>query len=95
MVFLPRSLTRVARPSFPTARALCTTARAPAPQLVNPLHRARASSPRIRSSYRHVQFRWLTGQREKVKVLLVLYDGKEHAKDVSLHPLPIELQSAL
>ncbi len=26
--------------------------------------------------------RWLTTQREKVKVLLVLYDGGEHAKQV-------------
>lgn len=30
-------------------------------------------------------FRMLTTQREKVKVLLVLYDGGQHAKDVSVN----------
>lgn len=35
-------------------------------------------------------FRMLTTQREKVKVLLVLYDGGQHAKDVSVN-FPIGL----
>jgi hypothetical protein len=30
--------------------------------------------------------RTLTGKREKVKVLLVLYDGKKHAEEVSSSP---------
>lgn len=38
--------------------------------------------------------RTLTGKREKVKVLLVLYDGKKHAEDVSLASFPIESSMA-
>tara|TARA_R110002060_G_scaffold41201_1_gene52706 strand:+ start:713 stop:1084 length:372 start_codon:yes stop_codon:yes gene_type:complete len=37
--------------------------------------------------------RTLTGKREKVKVLLVLYDGKKHAEEVSVSSLnSIDLQ---
>lgn len=42
------------------------------------------STPRFAPS----SIRSLTTTREKVKVLLVLYDGGQHAKDVRLPPVP-------
>jgi formate dehydrogenase len=75
MVFLTRSLGRMASRS---AAASFSTARATPPS-------ARVLS-RGAQALKYNQLggiRTLTGKREKVKVLLVLYDGKSHAIDVS------------
>jgi formate dehydrogenase len=74
MVLLTRSLCRLA--ARPALSPLFTSA-------------ARASTSPILSRVRHNNYnnlgsiRTLTGVREKVKVLLVLYDGKKHAEEVS------------
>ncbi|RDL35407.1 Formate dehydrogenase [Venustampulla echinocandica] len=75
MVLLTRSLHRLASHAV-TRSSLHSAARATASPSV--LFRGA-------QALRHNNLgsiRMLTGQREKVKVLLVLYDGKDHAKDV-------------
>jgi formate dehydrogenase len=68
-------------------RSLCRLAARPA--LSSPLFTSAARTSPILSRARHNNFndlgsiRTLTGVREKVKVLLVLYDGKKHAEEVS------------
>ena len=84
MVLLIRSIGRLASSSSrPASRSLFSAAAAPAAA-----RRLRAASPRagaaampLRNGFGSI--RTLTGKREKVKVLLVLYDGNQHAKDVS------------
>lgn len=76
MVLLTRSLCRLA--SRPASRSLFTAARASQrPSILN------TSTAALK--YNHLgRIRTLTGEkREKVKVLLVLYDGKKHAEEVS------------
>ena len=76
MVLLTRSICRFARPAL---RSSFSTA-------ARPTHNARVLSRGARA-LRHNSLgsiRTLTGKREKVKVLLVLYDGKKHAEEVSL-----------
>lgn len=46
--------------------------------------RSSVAAPAMQLQNGFGSIRTLTGKREKVKVLLVLYDGKQHAKDVSL-----------
>lgn len=79
MVLLPtRFIGRLAaRPAFPS---LFT---APAARFPN-IFFARAAAPLRQNGFESI--RTLTGKREKVKVLLVLYDGKSHARDVSYYP---------
>jgi hypothetical protein len=74
MVLLTRSLCRFARPALTSS--FHSAAR--------PAHNARVLS-RGALALRHNlgSIRTLTGKREKVKVLLVLYDGKKHAEEVS------------
>jgi formate dehydrogenase len=74
MVLLIRSLGRLAL--RPTSRSLCTAGAARRPSIIST--RAAPLRPNIFGS-----IRTLTEKREKVKVLLVLYDGKKHALDVS------------
>ena len=76
MVLLTRSICRLARPA---ASAAFTTAAAARPT-------PRVLLSRGAQALRHNNLgsiRTLTGKREKVKVLLVLYDGKKHAEEVS------------
>jgi formate dehydrogenase len=67
-------------------RSLCRLAARPA---LSPLFTSAARTSPILSRVRHNNYnnlgsiRTLTGVREKVKVLLVLYDGKKHAEEVS------------
>jgi formate dehydrogenase len=77
MVFLTRSFGRMASRS---SAACFSTARATPPS-------ARVLSRGAQAlKYNHLGgIRTLTGKREKVKVLLVLYDGLSHAKDVSTY----------
>jgi len=81
MVFLTRSVCRWAR-SPATSRSLFTAAAAtrPTPSIVS------RGAQALR--YNNIgKVRMLTGKREKVKVLLVLYDGKKHAEEVrNLNP---------
>ena len=95
MVLLARSLQRSLRPVSASARALSTsstafTSRASttcragvtsrpalAPKSSTPL-----SLPSRNPFGAPASIRSLTGQREKVKVLLVLYDGGKHAEEV-------------
>ena len=83
MVFLTRSLCRMASRS---AAASFSTARATPPS-------ARVLSRGAQAlKYNHLGgIRTLTGKREKVKVLLVLYDGKKHAEEVSVRSIGIGL----
>jgi hypothetical protein len=74
MVLLIRSLGRLAL--RPTSRSLCTAGAARRPSIIST--RAAPLRPNIFGS-----IRTLTEKREKVKVLLVLYDGKKHAVEVS------------
>jgi formate dehydrogenase len=76
MVLLTRSIGRLAR-NPAASRSLFTAAVArPTPFVVSrgaqALHQHNLGS-----------IRTLTGKREKVKVLLVLYDGKKHAEEVN------------
>jgi len=74
MVLLTRSICRLARPAFTSS--LHTAARPSATSHV---------LSRGALALRHNNLgsiRTLTGKREKVKVLLVLYDGKKHAEEV-------------
>jgi formate dehydrogenase len=68
MVFLTRSIGRLARPA---CRSIVAAAR-PGPRT------ARAAP--FQNAFGSI--RTLTAKREKVKVLLVLYDGKKHAEEV-------------
>jgi formate dehydrogenase len=74
MVLLTRSLCRFARPALTSS--FHSAAR--------PTHSSRLLASGA-SALRHNlgSIRTLTGKREKVKVLLVLYDGKNHAEEVS------------
>ncbi len=80
MVFLTQSLCRLARPAFASAAAR---------PIASPSHiLSRGSMALRRNALGNI--RTLTTAREKVKVLLVLYDGKEHAEEVSVpNPIPI------
>ena len=84
MVLLTRSLCRFARPAL--SSSFSTAAR--------PAHNARVLS-RGASALRHNlgSIRTLTGKREKVKVLLVLYDGKKHAEEVSCPSASLHLRN--
>lgn len=87
MVLLARSFQRCARPV--SSRAFSTSfARSPRPSTVRSAVSSRsAGGPSLSLPPRSAfgtpsSIRLLTGKREKVKVLLVLYDGGEHAKQV-------------
>lgn len=83
MVLLIRSVGRLAASSWrPASRPLCTAA-ARRPRVASA--RAAAAAMPLQNGFGSI--RTLTGIREKVKVLLVLYDGKQHAKDVSRPPV--------
>lgn len=74
MVLLTRSICRVARPAFTSSFSTAARAR---PQVL-------ARGATALRQHQLGSIRTLTGKREKVKVLLVLYDGKKHAEEVSL-----------
>lgn len=77
MVLLTRSICRLASQSRPATRLLSTASQAARrPSILS--HGAAA----LRNN--HLGIRTLTGKREKVKVLLVLYDGGKHAEQVSV-----------
>jgi formate dehydrogenase len=82
MVLLTRSICRLARPAFTSASF--TTAARPAPRVLS-----RGAQALRRNNLGCI--RTLTGKREKVKVLLVLYDGKQHAEEVSSLQSPPQL----
>lgn len=81
MVLLTRSLHRLATRPSSCARSIFTASAAARP---TPTWTTR--SPAFRSQKLNHKFgniRMLTGDKcEKVKVLLVLYDGKKHAEEV-------------
>ena len=79
MVLLTRSLYRLAHPSSAFTSSAFNAARTTSQSSIL---RSGALSPRHNTLG---SIRTLTGKREKVKVLLVLYDGKDHAKQVRLH----------
>ena len=74
MVFLTQSLCRAARPAFASLAAR--------PIAASSSHILSRGALNLRHS-RLGGIRTLTSKREKVKVLLVLYDGGKHADDVS------------
>jgi formate dehydrogenase len=78
MVLLTRSLCRLAaRPAL--SSSLFTSAARSSPSTLS------RGALALRHNYSNLgSIRTLTGVREKVKVLLVLYDGKKHAEEVSL-----------
>ncbi|KAK6202214.1 formate dehydrogenase (NAD+) [Pestalotiopsis sp. IQ-011] len=91
MVLLARSVQRYARPL--SARALSTVASVTKSPRLSTFRAGTATRPAVASTgasplslpHRNpfgspASIRMLTGQREKVKVLLVLYDGGEHAR---------------
>jgi hypothetical protein len=78
MVLFTRSLSRLIRPALTPAG--CTAARA------SPHRRTRG--PVAWPQHQLGGIRTLTSIREKVKVLLVLYDGGKHAEEVSSPPSP-------
>lgn len=81
MVLLIRPVGRLAASSWrPASRPLCTAA-ARRPRVASARAAAAAAAMPLQNGFGSI--RTLTGIREKVKVLLVLYDGKQHAKDVS------------
>lgn len=95
MVLLARSVQRTLRPVSASARALSTsssaftsrastTSRAGLTSRPALAHKSSApfSLPSRNPFGAHASIRSLTGQREKVKVLLVLYDGGKHAEEV-------------
>jgi hypothetical protein len=83
MVLLIRSIGRLASSSSPSSRSLFTAAaQAATRRSAFPGAAAPATTMALRNGFGSI--RRLTGKREKVKVLLVLYDGMQHAKDVSL-----------
>lgn len=78
MVLLTRSICRLAR-NPATSRSLFTAAAArPTPTVLS-------RGAQALRQHNLGSIRTLTGNREKVKVLLVLYDGKKHAEEVSSH----------
>ena len=83
MVFFTRSLSRLATRPSPCARSIFT---ASAVARTTPTWTTRSTafrSLKLNNTFGNV--RMLTGNhREKVKVLLVLYDGKKHAEEVCL-----------
>lgn len=83
MVFFTRSLSRLATRPSPCARSIFT---ASAVARTTPTWTTRSTafrSQKLNNTFGNV--RMLTGNhREKVKVLLVLYDGKKHAEEVCL-----------
>jgi len=82
MVLLTRSICRLAsQSSRPASRSLFTASPAARSRPTILSHGAAA----LRNN--HLGIRTLTGKREKVKVLLVLYDGHKHAEEVSVPPL--------
>jgi formate dehydrogenase len=83
MVLLTRSICRLARPAFQSSfsRSLFTDA-ASARAGFSPSSRVLSRGALALRHNPLGSIRTLTGKREKVKVLLVLYDGKEHAKQV-------------
>ncbi|KAI8623799.1 putative formate dehydrogenase [Xylariaceae sp. FL1651] len=94
MVFLTRPLPRCIRPFSSRALFTASTARSiharPAASMCSGLTSRAALSPRSNTSTLFsppslgapISTRLLTTQREKVKILLVLYDGEEHAEQV-------------
>jgi formate dehydrogenase len=90
MVLLTRSLCRIvsqsiARPAAASRASLFTAAAARTTPQSRVLSRG-ALPLAPRHSNNHIgSIRTLTGKREKVKVLLVLYDGKKHAEEVSIN----------
>ena len=74
MVFLTRSICRLARPAL--SSSFTTAARG------NPSSRVLSRGATALRQHQLGSIRMLTGKREKVKVLLVLYDGGKHAEDV-------------
>lgn len=87
MVLLTRSLCRIVSHSIarPAARASFFTASA---ARTTPQSRVLSRGAlALRQHNNHIgSIRTLTGKREKVKVLLVLYDGKKHAEEVRILP---------
>lgn len=87
-----RSLARSLGPAASRLRAFHSSSSASRPSLSaaaqaalrSQTAAARAPRPFLGSAMSKTSVRMLTTQREKVKVLLVLYDGGQHAKDVSL-----------
>lgn len=95
MVLLARSLHRSLRPVSASARALSTSSSAFTSRASTTCRAGLTSRPALapksstslslssRSPFgAPASIRSLTGQREKVKVLLVLYDGGKHAEEV-------------
>jgi len=74
MVLLTRSICRLARPALTSS--FSTAARPP------PSSRVLSRGALALRHHNLGSIRTLTGKREKVKVLLVLYDGKKHAEEV-------------
>lgn len=82
MVFLTHSIRQLASFSLPrqASRSLYTASKQTARRSLSSesaLHRCRYQTRN------HIGIRTLTTEREKVKVLLVLYDGHKHAEEVS------------
>ena len=95
MVLLARSVQRTLRPVSASARALSTSSSAFTSRASTTCRAGLASRPALapkssapislpsRNPFgAPASIRSLTGQREKVKVLLVLYDGGKHAEEV-------------
>lgn len=74
MVLLTRSICRLARPALTSS--FSTAARGTTPRVL-----ARGAAA-LRQQHPFGSIRTLTDKREKVKVLLVLYDGGKHAEEV-------------
>ena len=73
MVLLTRSICRLARPALTSS---FSTAARPTPS-----SRVLSRGALALRHHNLGSIRTLTGKREKVKVLLVLYDGKKHAEE--------------
>src|SRR3954466_16334591 len=84
MVLLTRSICRLASQSRPLATRSLFTASSSQASRARPSILSHGAAV-LRNN--HLGIRTLTGKREKVKVLLVLYDGKKHAEEVSF-PFP-------
>ena len=85
MVFLTHSICRIARLAAPSSSSRSVFTAATSARAGFQCSAAPRVSSRGALALRHDylgSIRTLTGKREKVKVLLVLYDGKEHAKQV-------------
>lgn len=87
MVLLTCSLHRLATRLSPCARSIFT---ASAPARPKPTWTTRSTTFRSQKLNTFGNIRMLTGdKREKVKVLLVLYDGKKHAEEVRYIHFPL------